>query len=687
MKRTRTLASYFSRIPVTELNESPPPPAPNQEPEQNIPPPLESSEPEQETLFAPTAETQPIQPEPPLEEEIGSNRASVPATEVNQTPLEQGVEDGASSNHVLDPEDIIADPRLRKDIDEFDPNVRDDARREYVLLGPCQPKGHKYPVKKIYGKNRSFHEKWYTNRAWLEYSVSKDAAFCFYCYLFKPLRVDNFGVESFTTNGFINWKDGPKLLDDHANSIAHNKARLDYESYKNQRQSVTHAMDKGEKTGEEIYKGRLIIILGVVRFLLLQAHAFRGHDESANSSNKGNFLEMIEWYKGKDENAARLLGIAGKNHTMTSPKIQKDLCKACGEQTAKAIVKDIGDRYFAILVDEARDASIKEQMALIVRYASILLLICCSFIEQWLFVLIALCDCRYVDAKGQVIERFLGIKNVADTTSSALKEALDGMFAHYGLSMTRVRGQGYDGASSMRGEFHGLQRKILDENPHAFYIHCFAHQLQLVVVSVAKCCPSVFDFFNITTMIVNTVNASCKRRDQLSQQHHDNIVNQLDSGKLFSGRGKNQETNLVRPGDTRWGSRHKTLCRLQHMWKAVLEVLENIAEDGVGEKRTTASGLLLQMESFEFVFILHLMIQLLGITNDLSQCLQRKDQNIVRAVALIGITLDKINDVRQHGWDDLFEEVKDFSVIYQIIIPDMEDKLTIRGRSRGRGGQ
>ncbi|WVZ54214.1 hypothetical protein U9M48_005050 [Paspalum notatum var. saurae] len=142
-----------------------------------------------------------------------------------------------------------------------------------------------------------------------------------------------------------------------------------------------------------------------------------------------------------------------------------------------------------IVNDEACDASIKEQMALIV---------------------------RYVDVKGKVIERFLGIKNVADTTLSALKQALDGMFARYGLSMTRVRGQGYDGASNMRGEFHGLQRKILDENPHAFYIHCFAHQLQLVVVSVAKCCPSIFDFFNITTMIINTVNASCKRRDQLS---------------------------------------------------------------------------------------------------------------------------------------------------------------------------
>jgi hypothetical protein len=162
-----------------------------------------------------------------------------------------------------------------------------------------------------------------------------------------------------------------------------------------------------------------------------------------------------------------------------------------------------------------------------------------------------------------VIERFLGIKHVPDTTSSSLKIALDAMFIKHGLSISQLRGQGYDGASNMRGQFHGLQRRILDENPYAFYIHCFAHQLQLVVASVAKCCTSVEDFFNNCTMLVTTVGASSKRKDQLLQDHHDKLVEQLETGEIFPGRGKNQATSLARPGDTSWGTHHKTLVRLQ----------------------------------------------------------------------------------------------------------------------------
>jgi hypothetical protein len=396
MKRTRSLASYFSPIAQQEQQQeaihplavpSPPPPHPEEEQGSIQPPavPSQSQGTEQESAVRRTrgsgVDVDLSQPT------IEQDRTSLPAEETSNENA-NFVEEG-DSNHVLGPEDIIADPALRKLIEEMHPNIRDDAKREYVLLGPCQPKGHAYPKRIIYGRSRSFHEKWFTNRPWLEYSVSKDAAFCFYCYLFKPLRVDNYGVESFTSNGFTNWKDGPKLFDAHGKSIAHNKARKDYECYKNQRQSVSHVISRGSQKAEEEYRGRLIIILGVVRFLLLQAHAFRGHDESFESNNKGNFLEMLDWYKEKDAKVARLLDSAGRNHTMTSHKVQKDLCKACAEETSKVIIAEIGDRYFAVLVDEARDASIKEQMAVVLRFVCFLLLISfLQFIANFLCILV-----------------------------------------------------------------------------------------------------------------------------------------------------------------------------------------------------------------------------------------------------------------------------------------------------------
>ena len=157
------------------------------------------------------------------------------------------------------------------------------------------------------------------------------------------------------------------------------------------------------------------------------------------------------------------------------------------------------------------------------------------------------------------MERFLTLHHVVDTTSEALKVVLFGILDKYNLSISRIRGQGYDGASNMRGEFNGLQKKILDENPHAFYVHCFAHRLQLVIVSVSSCCSAIHDFFEYVSLIVTTTSASCKRRDALVESHHNNILRQLDSLEIESSTGKHQQTSLARPGDTRWGSHHITL--------------------------------------------------------------------------------------------------------------------------------
>jgi hypothetical protein len=93
---------------------------------------------------------------------------------------------------------------------------------------------------------------------------------------------------------------------------------------------------------------------------------------------------------------------------------------------------------------------------------------------------------RFVDKGGFIRERFLDLIHVHDTSSATLKKELDFVLSHHKLDVQNIRGQGYDGASNMRGEWNGLQAKFVEECPYAYYVHCFAHQLQLALVAASK---------------------------------------------------------------------------------------------------------------------------------------------------------------------------------------------------------
>jgi hypothetical protein len=102
-----------------------------------------------------------------------------------------------------------------------------------------------------------------------------------------------------------------------------------------------------------------------------------------------------------------------------------------------------------------------------------------------------------------------------------------------------------------------------------------------------------------------------KKKSITSRLHdyHDKIVMKLESGDIFSGRGKHQETSFARPDDTRWGSHHTTLVHLYTIWELVLKVLENVSDDATNStQKTKAAGLIEKIESFEFAFIMHLML-------------------------------------------------------------------------------
>ncbi|XP_061999241.1 uncharacterized protein LOC133716559 [Rosa rugosa] len=325
-------------------------------------------------------------------------------------------------------DNLPSDPARRKRILDYDPNIRDEVRRRYLLKGPCQPRNHGFPQTLISGTKRRFVPSWFDEHPeWLEYSIENDAVFCLCCYLFKLHHGDQGGGDKFTCKGFSNWKN-KKGLQDHVGGLGsvHNQALLNCQA------------------------------------LMKQGLAFRGHDESESSNNRGNFLELLEF-------------LAEHNDI----------------ETLNAIMFDMGDAPFSILVDEARDHSVKEQMAVVL---------------------------RYVDDKGQVIERFVGIQHVKSTDARSLKLAIDELFSRNGLSISNLRGQGYDGA------------------------------------------------------MVNIVGASWKRRDLLREQQQNEVMEALHNDELLSGKGLNQETTLKRPGDTRWGSHYGTLLSIISMFSSTIKL-------------------------------------------------------------------------------------------------------------------
>ncbi|XP_031284984.1 zinc finger MYM-type protein 1-like [Pistacia vera] len=241
---------------------------------------------------------------------------------------------------------------------------------------------------------------------------------------------------------------------------------------------------------------------------------------------------------------------------MTAPNIQRELTSVCTHLTTKKIIAEIvrDKQPFSLLVDESRDVAVKEQMAIVF---------------------------RYVDKIGCVIERFIGVVHVKNTSTKSLKIAIDASFVKHGLSLTSLQGQGYDGASNMRGEFNGLKTLILRENKSAFYIHCFSHQLQLALVKVVSNHSALGEFFQSLSMLSNTIAASCKCRDLLHAKQYENVISLISNGDLHMGQGLNQECTIKRPGDTHWGSHIGTIHSVINLFSSVVDVLRvvEIEED------------------------------------------------------------------------------------------------------------
>ena len=266
--------------------------------------------------------------------------------------------------------------------------------------------------------------------------------------MFKKEKSKGKGTDAFIKGGWRNWNRGEEALDKHVGGVTslHNAAQERYNLFVNPSTAIDNQIVKVNNEDLHLYKIRLTYSLRCLKFLLHQGLAFRGHAENEESSNRGNFLELSKWLASNSAEVNKyVLKNAPGNCTLTCPEIQKQIIQYCAIETRKQIIEELGDEHYAILADESSDVSHKEQLALCL---------------------------RYVDRLGRPCEHFLGVVHVDDTTSLSLKEAIQALLVSHHLTITQICGQGYDGASNMKGEIKGIKTLIMKESPSAYYVHC-----------------------------------------------------------------------------------------------------------------------------------------------------------------------------------------------------------------------
>jgi len=234
------------------------------------------------------------------------------------------------------------------------------------------------------------------------------------------------------------------------------------------------------------------------------------------------------------------------------------------------IAKEIARRtecaeYFSIIADETTDVGHEEQFSVVIRYVY----------------------------EGKVEERLLSMESIEDTCSESLFATIGNTLQKNGLNMANIKGQCYDGASNMSGEHSGLQKRVRDIAPQALFTHCYAHCLNLVIVSAVSACRVAKNFFGLLQNMYVFIQTCSKR--------HAMFHNMQD--KHCTGRPR----TLKALSTTRWACHIDSINTVNDTMPAILATLTEIEDT---DRRSTivsqARGL---RKGIDFEFILALKVR------------------------------------------------------------------------------
>jgi len=451
--------------------------------------------------------------------------------------------------------------------------------------------------------SRLFNPAWYDLHSWLCGSYYKQALFCWPCILLGQSK------SVWSTVGYCDFKNLSRSVKFHESSKEHIHSYLGIKRLENNSVTIIDAVNEHsalfkKKFNENVRLNRLFMesLIDIVLFLGKQELSFRGHNESINSLNKGNFRELLDMFLNRSS-------LEIQNHYKTikplfsgvSNTIQNDIILCISDYLSNCVVNEIKKcKCYSVQVDDTTDITQRTQCSIIL---------------------------RYVTDESKLVERFLGFFNVSeDRTAEGLFNLMNSVLHKFDFK-TKLIGQCYDGASVMAGHLNGVQAKIKEVAPMALFTHCLAHRLNLVLQHGCSANTKCRVFFANMTGISAYFHNSTSRS---------NVVDTIIGKRV---------PQFVQ---TRWSSRSKIINLVVDKWKKFQNVFEVIINDSNASSESIcgASGHLKNLKDFDFAFLGQIFNSIFLLTDILFNTLQNKSFDMEYCLRKIDSIYDLIEKKR-----------------------------------------
>uniref|UniRef100_A0A665TNP5 DUF4371 domain-containing protein n=1 Tax=Echeneis naucrates TaxID=173247 RepID=A0A665TNP5_ECHNA len=367
--------------------------------------------------------------------------------------------------------------------------------------------------------------------------------------------------DALVSSGSRNWKKALSVLSKHDMAQSHKDSVVAWKGYQatSQQGDVVQMMMPSNAHERTDYLKRIV---AVTSMLGAQGLPFRGNDESVESTNRGNFLACMGLLMKFDPFPQN--HNPPSNATYTSLVSENEMIECYAQEVTSVIVSEITrSKMYSIMVDEGRDGR-SEQLAVCVQLMSF--------------------DAHSIADKLQQqlqINGLVDVKHVAQT---------------------------YYGAAVMSGPTGGVQARFRRLHPEAIYIHCYAHELNLVLCHTCRAVSEAVELFHLLECVYYFFTTSLVN-------HHKFKDAQSKLGLAA--------VELVQLSNTGWA------CQLQSI-NGVLETLPAIFECR-------------SLSVLSTIYTLLMFQTLLSVTEGLHKLLQKETLDLEKALKMLCVTLSRVN--------------------------------------------